>query len=266
MNPYQANFEISQKRTSLIGPGVTGRQERPWMAALSMALLVAVSSALGADAKAPGDQDAASGWKLLFDGKTTQGWRSFKKQSFPEAGWIVEDGWLHCLGKGGGNKGGGDVITDAEFGDFELSWEWKQATDGNSGLKYFVLETRNAALGHEYQMIDDARNGDAKLAQGKRVTAAFYDVLKPTVAPPTRPPGQTNESRVLIRGNHVEHWLNGTKVLEYECGSPELKDALAHSKFKDTPGFGNKVKGHLLLQDHDSEVWFRNIKIREIAE
>jgi len=231
-----------------------------------LALLAVATSAPAADTDTPSGQATNAGWKPLFDGKTTRGWRSFKKQSFPDPGWVVEDGWLHCLGKGGGNKGGGDIITDAEFGDFELTWEWKQAPGGNSGLKYFVLETRNAALGHEYQMIDDARNGDAKLAQGKRVTAAFYDVLKPTVPPPTRPPGQTNFSRILVQGDHVEHWLNGTKVLEYDCGSEATKAAVAHSKFKDTPGFGNKVKGHLLLQDHDSEVWFRNLKIREISE
>ena len=206
------------------------------------------------------DEEKAAGWKLLFDGKTTEGWRTFKKNTFPTKGWIVEDGWLHCLG-----KSGGDIISDGEFGDFELQWEWKQAAVGNSGVKYFVTETRDAALCHEYQMIDDEREPDAKLANGKRVTASFYDVLKPTVTPATKQPGEINQSRIVVKGNHVEHWLNGVKVLEYECGSEALKAAIAASKFKTTARFGDKIQGHILLQDHHSEVWFRNLKIRAQA-
>jgi len=204
-------------------------------------------------------KERAAGWRLLFDGKTTSGWHTFKKQTFPDHGWVVEDGWLHCLG-----KGGGDVISDASFDNFELEWDWKQASGGNSGLKYFVLDTRPSAIGHEYQMIDDEREPDASKADRKRVTAAFYDVLKPMEHTPTKQPGETNHSRILIRGVHVEHWLNGTKVLEYECGSDAMKAAVAESKFKNTAGFGNKVVGHLLLQDHNSEVWFQNIKLRPI--
>jgi Domain of Unknown Function (DUF1080) len=177
---------------------------------------------------------------------------------------VVEDGWLHCLGKGGGSKGGGDIISDAEFNDFELQWEWKQASAGNSGLKYFILESRKEALGHEYQMIDDEREPDAKKAAGKRVTASFYDVLAPTSRPTVKTPGEINSSRILVKGNHVEHWLNGVKVLEYECGSEAVRAAVAASKFKTTTGFGDKLTGHLLLQDHNSEVWFRNLRIREL--
>ncbi len=203
------------------------------------------------------EAEKAAGWKLLFDGQTTRGWRSFKKQSFPAQGWVVEEGWLHCLGK----TGGGDIITDAEFDDFELAWEWKQAPAGNSGVKYFVTETRNAAIGHEYQLIDEEREPDARQANGKRVSGSLYDVLKPARVA-TRPPGEINQSRVVVRGNHVEHWLNGAKVLEYECGSAAMKAAVAESKFKSTPGFGEKTKGHILLQDHHSEIWFRNVKVR----
>ncbi len=204
--------------------------------------------------------DESSGWTTLFDGKTTKGWHSFKKESFPAKGWEVEDGWLHCLG-----AGGGDVVSDALYDQFELEWEWKQVPAGNSGVKYFVTDGRREALGHEYQMIDDARNPDAKLAQGKRVTASFYDVLAPTTKPPTKPPGEVNQSRVLVRGNHVEHWLNGTKVLEYELGSEAVKAAVAKSKFKTVAGFDERQKGHILLQDHHSEVWFRNIRIRDLS-
>jgi len=211
------------------------------------------------------DNGKAGGkWKMLFDGKTTQGWRTFKKKTFPEEGWVVEDGWLHCLGQGA-RKGGGDIITDAEFGDFELEWDWKQAPDGNSGVKYFILETRDSALGHEYQMIDDERNKDAKLAEGKRGTASFYDVLRPTIGTRAKPPGEINHSRILVKGNHIEHWLGGVKVLEYESGSDAIKAAIARSKFKGVSGFEDSVKGHILLQDHDSEVWFRNIRIRELS-
>jgi hypothetical protein len=203
--------------------------------------------------------EKAAGWQLLFDGKTTDGWHTFKKKTFPAHGWEVADGWLHCLG-----TSGGDVISDATFDNFELEWDWKQARAGNSGLKYFVLETRPTVLGHEYQMIDDEREPDATLADGKRVTAAFYDVLKPTAHTPTKQPGEINHSRILVQGNHVEHWLNGAKVLEYECGSDAVKAAVAASKFKNVSGFGNKVVAHLLLQDHHSEVWFQNLKLREL--
>lgn len=195
-------------------------------------------------------------WRILFDGKSTSAWRGFKKAEFPKSGWIVEDGWLHCLG-----KDGGDIITVDQFDDFELELEWKIAPGANSGVKYFILESRNSPIGHEYQIIDDDVNPDAKIADGKHLTGGFYDVLKPVNAKPN-PPGQVNHSKIVVKGNHVEHWLNGVKVLEYECSSPELKAAIAASKFKNTADFEKKVKGHILLQDHHSEVWFRNIKIR----
>jgi len=205
-------------------------------------------------------EEKGAGWRLLFDGQTLKGWHSFKKPSFPPKGWVVEEGWLHCLG-----KEGGDLISDVEYEQFDLQWEWKIEPAGNSGLKYFVLETRSSAIGHEYQMLDEERNPDGKVAQGKHVTGSFYDVLKPDVTPPTRQPGEINQSRILVKGNHVEHWLNGVKVLEFECGSKTVKAAVAQSKFKNVPDFGNRIKAHLLLQDHHSNVWFRNIKIRDLS-
>jgi hypothetical protein len=222
--------------------------------------LAALATATGAAPNQLTDAEKASGWQLLFDGTSTRGWRSFKKPAFPQKGWEVEGGWLHCLG-----KGGGDVVSDREFEQFELVWEWKLEPGGNSGLKYFVLETRKSAIGHEYQMLDDAAHPDAKLAQGKRVTAAFYDVFGPATNIPVRPMGQINQSRIVVRGNHAEHWLNGVKVLDYECGSAATKAAVAESKFKNDAGFGDRVKGRLLLQDHNSNVWFRDIKIRELT-
>ncbi len=201
--------------------------------------------------------ETKSDWTPLFDGKTTKGWRSFKKTEFPTQGWVIEDGVLHHKPK----AGGGDIITDASYDQFELTFEWKVGEGANSGLKYFILEERGQPIGHEYQLIDDARHPDAKLTP-KRTTASFYDVLAPQ-SPVTKPAGEWNESRILVKGNHVEHWLNGSRTVEYELGSAELKSAIEKSKFKTVKGFGEKVKGHILLQDHGDEVWFRNLRIRQ---
>ena len=214
-----------------------------------------LAGALAAADSSAGDAD---GWKPLFNGKDLSGWRSFKKKEAPRQGWIVENGTLKHVAKGGG----GDIISDAEFDDFEITWEWKVAEGANSGLKYFITEERSQAIGHEYQLIDDARHPDAKLAQGKRVTAAFYDVLAPGNRP-TKEAGEWNSSRVLVKGSHVEHWLNGAKVLEYELGTSQMEEAVAKSKFKTVKGFGTKIKGHILLQDHGDEITFRNMRIRD---
>jgi len=207
------------------------------------------------------EEDKAGGWKLLFDGKTTQGWHSFKAKTVRTNAWVVEDGWLHCLGK----EGGGDIISDAEFDNFDLQWEWKQVAGGNSGLKYFVSEKRESPLGHEYQMIDDERNGDAKLAKGKRVTGSFYDVLKPDRIDVTKPAGEINRSRVIVRGNHVEHWLNGVKVVSCERGTKDFRDRMAATKFKVYDKYGELPEGHIMLTDHDGDkVSFRKIRIRRL--
>ncbi len=203
-------------------------------------------------------EEKSQGWKLLFNGKDLEGWRSFKKKSGPKQGWVAENGVLKHLDKGGG----GDIITEAEYNDFEVLWDWKIPAGANSGLKYFITEERSAAIGHEYQLIDDKGHSDAQVGAGKRVTASFYDVLAPTGSH-AKDPGEWNSSRVIVKGNHVEHWLNGTKVLTYELGSSEVKEAVSQSKFKTVAGFGTKIKGHILLQDHGGEIEFRNLKIRE---
>ena len=218
-------------------------------------------SCFAADPPAPNRLSPAetdSGCKLLFDGTSLKGWHTFGKSTLPAKGWEAVDGWLHCARR----ANAGDIVTEQKFDQFELSWEWKIAAGGNSGLKYFVTSDRASALGHEYQMYDDPGSKDQP--PGKHETASFYDVLAPSVKPPVRPPGEINASRVVIKDNHVEHWLNGVKVLEYECASDKVKAAVAASKFKSTPGFGSRLKGHILLQDHGSEVWFRNIKVREL--
>ena len=205
------------------------------------------------------DEEKAAGWRLLFDGKTTKGWHGFKQESLPGKTWEVEGEWLHCHG-----KPGDDILSEGEFEQFDLQWEWKMNPRGNSGVKYFVLETRNNIIGHEYQIVDDETEPDGK--KPKHITASFYDVLAPTVKTPMKPMGELNQSRILVQGNHVEHWLNGVKVLEYELGSDAVKAAVAQSKFKNVEGFGNRVKGHILLQSHGGVIWFRNIKIRDLSQ
>jgi len=202
------------------------------------------------------EAEAQAGWRLLFDGRTTRGWRGYGKPDFPKQGWVIEDG---CLKKVAGVRGG-DIVTEAEFDDFELRWEWKLPPRANNGVKYLVLESRPNAPGHEYQMVDDATMEDPR-----HRTAAFYDVLPPGMPAKPRPLGEWNESRIIVQGLWVEHWLNGRKVLGYRLGSPELKAAIANSKFKDAPGFGEKCRGRILLTDHGSEAWFRNLKVRELT-
>ena len=225
----------------------------------ALACLVAVRTADAAPNQLTPSEKKA-GWKLLFDGQTTHGWRGYKLSAMPTKGWKVEDGILKKIG---GEKGG-DIITEEKFNDFDLTWEWRISPAGNNGIKYLVTEERPSAPGHEYQMIDDTQNPDARVGPHGS-TASFYDVLPPSDDKPLKPVGEWNQSRVRIRGNHVEHWLNGKKVLQYELGSAALKAAIAKSKFKDAPGFGEKIKGHILLTDHQDECWFRNIKIRELS-
>jgi hypothetical protein len=203
------------------------------------------------------------GFKPLFDGKTLNGWRGYNKPDTAGTRWKVENGLVTIPStKEGDTKGQRDLITDATYDQFDIKWEWKIALGGNSGLKYFVLEDQPSAIGHEYQMIDDERHPDAKIGP-HRQTAAFYDVF-PAADRPLKPAGEWNTSEVIVKGNHVEHWLNGTRVLQYELDSPELRAGIAKSKFKDIARFGKPQKGHILIQDHGDQVWFRNVKIKPL--
>ena len=207
---------------------------------------------------------AAAAWAPLFDGKTLKGWRGYRKPDPSTTRWTVENGLLTVPPAGGADtRGALDLITVDTFDQFELAFEWRVAQGGNSGIKYFVLEDRDAAIGHEYQVIDDERHADAKIGP-HRQTAAFYDVLPPANRA-LKAAGEFNDSRIIVDGRRVEHWLNGTRVLQNELASPALQEAIDRSKFKGIERFGKPQKGHILLQDHGDRVWYRNIRIRRIG-
>jgi hypothetical protein len=211
------------------------------------------------------EKETATGWKLLFDGKTTNGWRGFHQKSFPTQGWRVENGTLHHVA----GSAGGDIITASEYEWFELDVDWKIATGGNSGIKYLISEdlikTGQAGLGFEMQILDDEHHPDAKEGiGGNRTAGSLYDLIAPTNRK-LHPVGEWNTARVVVRGSHVEHWLNGAKIVEFDMGSSRMIALIAASKYKVNPGFGKVTKGHILLQDHGDDVWFRNIKILELG-
>ena len=250
----------------------TSRLKRSFLIALFLALAIACSgrTSAGNMDQAPNTLTAAeraAGWKLLFDGRAMDGWRGAYMDKLPERGWEVRDGILSVQESGGGEAAfGGDIVTLDEYGDFELSVDFRLTPGANSGIKYFVIEeqprTPGSAKGLEYQLLDDVGHPDAKLGlRGNRTCASLYDLIPATNKPPV-PIGEWNHARILVRGKHVEHWLNGVEVLEFERGGPEFLAHKAESKFKDIPGFGEYPRGHILLQDHGNRVSFRNIKIR----
>jgi len=198
------------------------------------------------------------GFTVLFDGTSTGQWMNASSGKFPVKGWVIEDGCLKHEAKGGG----GDIITKGKYEQFDFRFEWKVAKGANSGVKYFIIRERGS-LGHEYQVLDDMNHPDG--AKGaNRQTAAFYDVLNPAADKPLKPVGEFNSSRILVKGNTVKHFLNGKKVLTYTLGSDKLKEAISKSKFKNLKVFGQRLPGHILLQDHGDAVWYRNIRIRDL--
>jgi hypothetical protein len=229
-------------------------------AALCIVCLLAGHEAFGQTQNTLTPDERAGGWTLLFDGQTTAGWRGFQKPAFPADGWAVEDGTLKCLG-----RKGGDILTTATFTDFEFTWEWKLSPKANTGVKYFVDERRGnttGAIGHEYQIIDDGHY-DLEPLSAKQKTGGWYDVIPPKTNP-AKPIGEWNRSRVIVRGKHVEHWLNGTLVVAYDTDSAESAAGISASKFKDVAGYADKIPTPILLQDHNTVAWFRNLKIREL--
>jgi Domain of Unknown Function (DUF1080) len=195
------------------------------------------------------------GWQLLFDGKTTAGWRNYKKESVGP-GWQVIDG---LLTRSGDNAG--DIITTGKYRNFDLALEWRVAEGGNSGVFYRGTEDNDYIWqsAPEMQILDDARHADGKLTQ---TSAGSNFALYPAPRGVVNPAGQWNASRVRVNGNHVEHWLNGTKIIEYDFGSPEWNEKVAASKFKTMPNYGKASEGHIGLQDHGDKVEFRNIRIK----
>jgi hypothetical protein len=196
--------------------------------------------------------------KPLFNGKDLTGWTNGAGQAVT-AGWVVEDGGvLHRAAKGG------DIYTAEEYGDYELTWEWKISPAGNSGLKYRVLQIPGKGyLGCEYQMLDDAKHPDGKIGP-HRQTAALYDILPPAADKPLKPVGEWNTSKIIVKNNTFEHWLNGIKVLSVDLASETFKAARAKSKFKNVPHFAENAKGRIMLQDHGDEAWFRNLAIKPL--
>ncbi len=225
---------------------------------LGLALgMVASGTAWGEDAPALAPEEQAAGFRLLFDGKSLEGWRPYGRTGAITNGWVVEAG---VLKKVAGRKGG-DIVSAQPFDDFELRWEWRVAPGGNNGVKYLVTEARPQAPGHEYQMLDDESAKWSKIP-AKEKTASFYNVLAPAADKPLKPGGEWNESRIVVRGLQVEHWLNGAKVLAYELESDELKSALAGSKFKKFADFGKKIRGFIMLTDHGDEACYRRIRVK----
>jgi sugar phosphate isomerase/epimerase len=219
-------------------------------------------------------EERKEGWELLFDGKSTNLWRGINQESFPATGWKVENGNLVACAEGSTEAvTGGDIITKKQYGSFILKWEWLMETKGgNSGLKYFVQEgignNKGYGFGLEYQLLDDKNH--PWMLEGKmkpndyHTLGALYELYSASPEKHPNPLGTWNESMIVCKGNHVEHWLNRQKILEYGRSSNDFKQKIAASKFKDVPGYGLLPQGHILLQDHGSIISFRNIKIKPL--
>jgi uncharacterized protein len=228
-------------------------------------------------------QEKADGWKLLWDGKTSDGWRSTKGEEFPAKSWTLRDGVLTV--DAGWDKGeaesqfGGDIITRERYANFELTADFKTTTGCNSGIKIFVQPNISpidkvtgkptgvgSAIGLEFQVLDDQHHPDAKLGRnGDRTLGSLYDLIPAPKDKKVNPVGEWNHARILSQGKHVEFWLNGQKTVEFDRGSDAFRQAVALSKFKDIPDFGEWADGHILLQEHGSEVSYRNIKLRPLS-
>jgi hypothetical protein len=224
------------------------------------------------------DQERADGWELLFDGETFAGWRGLGRDRIPEGHWTIEADSIRKVASGdvptaadGQPLEGGDIMTLATYENFELAFEWKVAPGANSGIKYNVSEEmstgsppEHAALGYEYQILDDEKHPDARNGPN-RTASALYDLMGPSEQKALRSVGEFNQARIVFRENHGEHWLNGKKVVDFDLDSDDFKARFEASKYQPIPGFADKRKGHIVLQDHGDDVWFRNIKIRVLS-
>lgn len=202
------------------------------------------------------DAERSAGWILLFDGRSLDGWRGYNMPSLPE-GWAVQDGTLARVGPGG------DIITEAEYENFELTFDWKVGTGGNSGVFYRAAEGQELIYhsAPEYQVLDDAHHQDGR---NPLTSAGANYALYAAPRGHVKPAGEWNSGRIVVQGNHVEHWLNGTEVVAYELHSDEWKDLVANSKFVAWPAYGMASRGHIGLQDHGDPAWYRNLKLRAL--
>ena len=209
------------------------------------------------------------GWKLLWDGKTTEGWRGARLNVLPQKGWNIENGMLKVeKSSGGESTNGGDIVTVRKYKNFELTVDFKITQGANSGVKYFVdtelNQGKGSSIGCEFQILDDKNHPDAKLGvNGNRQLGSLYDLI---AAPDNKPYRKNffNTARIIVKGNKVEHYLNDVRIVEYERGTQMWKALVAYSKYSVWPNFGEVEEGHILLQDHGDEVWFKNIKIKEL--
>ena len=214
-------------------------------------------------------REAKDGWALLWDGKTNNGWRGAKLDAFPKKGWKIEDGILKVMKSGGAESAnGGDIVTTRKYKNFILTVDFKITEGANSGVKYFVNPDLNkgegSAIGCEFQILDDDKHPDAKLGvKGNRKLGSLYDLIP---APAKKPfnKKEFNTATIIVKDNHVEHWLNGVKLIEYTRNTDMWNALVAYSKYKNWPNFGNPAEGNILLQDHGDEVWFKNVKIKEL--
>ena len=234
-----------------------------------------IASANAAPPNTLSEAEKAAGWRLLWDGRTTDGWRGARAETFPSNGWKIVDGVLtEHDGGGNGDADGGDIVTRERFSNFELVADFKITPGANSGIKYFVqsnLDHNNQTdahptVGYEFQILDDERHPDAKLGRdGNRKLGSLYDLLPASADKKVNAIGEWNTARIVVRGNHVEHWLNGQLILAYDRDSAAFRASLDQSKFKSIAGFGTWPDGHVLLQDHGNQVDYRNLKLRVLA-
>ena len=228
-----------------------------------MAMLTLSCIGLSAEPNTLTEAEKKDGWRMLWDGKTTEGWRSIKAEGWPEKGWKIEDGVLRIEAK----SGAGDLITKEKFGDFELKLDFKLTPKANSGIKLFIKsepgQVKLAALGPEFQILDDKLHPDSdKGKPGTRKVGSLYDLIAAPKDKKVMPMGEWNQAHIISKGKKVTFKLNGEVTAEFERGSEAWHKLVADSKYKRHKGFGEAEKGHILLQDHYDLVFYRNIKIK----
>ncbi|HUX94283.1 MAG TPA: DUF1080 domain-containing protein [Bacteroidales bacterium] len=237
------------------------------ISAIAMILMQSCTSPVQPD-NTLSSKEIKDGWKLLFDGSTSNGWMNALTKNFPATGWEIKNGTLATNPELKGEHGGGDIVSTDKYKDFELSVDFNYKPGANSGIKYFIDTERDSgiyrSIGCEYQILDDNLNPDATAGiSGNHKLACLYDLIPPSNVKDNGPDAWNN-ARIIVKGNHVQHLLNGQMTVEYYRGSPEWKEAVSKSKFKDISGFGETIEGRILLQEHGDMVEFKNIKIREL--